>query len=658
MPEDLLRYAWLDAVALDPTGRQLATVVRSIAPERDGERSRLVVSDLATDTTTTLTGADERVGALAWSRDGRRLAYVVVRFGEPGVGWSLVVRDADGACTHHRPLDGASAPTALDWAPDGRRLVCVRWTPVPASDIAVVGTSPASIRVASRLRYKQDGVGWVQDRFRQLWQVEPDGGRWTQLTSAEADHGEPRFAWSGRQVAFTRTAREQGVPEGYGQLRILDLESGTVVDPMPGWPGLAVSPVWRADDGALAFVGHDFPPPVHRRRFAHLWTLDLATGARADVTAHLDAQVGNYAVSDMRPGLTSVQVAWPAGEGDLWCLVTDRARVHLHRVDPHGGRSERVVEGDGVVFAFSVADDGAVAYGWTDTTTVGDPYLLRDGVARRVEALNPWVADRSLARIEPLEVRTRDGVDVHAWILAAPGGARTPRPAVVQVHCSMFSYGYTHEGQCLAAAGYVVQYANQFGTTAGYGQAHALGNYIGSQHRESGEILAAVDVLAARADVDERRIGVTGGSCGGYMTNWLVTQTDRFAAAVTQRSIADLVSKFGTGDNGPEQATAEGARPPWIDVATLWRNSPIAHVANVTTPVLILHATDDHRCPLPQAEAWFAALRWHGVETELVVFEGESHDLTRAGRPSSRLEHLERLLGWFDRHLVRSEVGA
>jgi dipeptidyl aminopeptidase/acylaminoacyl peptidase len=135
------------------------------------------------------------------------------------------------------------------------------------------------------------------------------------------------------------------------------------------------------------------------------------------------------------------------------------------------------------------------------------------------------------------------------------------------------------------------------------------------------------------------------------MTNWIVGHTNRFAAAVTQRSVVNLVSKFGTSDNGPEQATSEGAQPPWVDVDTLWRSSPLAYAHQVQTPLLILHSEEDHRCPLSQAEELFAALRWLGREVELVVFEGEHHGLSRSGRPGNRIERQRRIIAWFDRYL-------
>lgn len=157
-------------------------------------------------------------------------------------------------------------------------------------------------------------------------------------------------------------------------------------------------------------------------------------------------------------------------------------------------------------------------------------------------------------------------------------------------------------------------------------------------------MMRGVDDPITRSYIDQARLGVIGGSCGGYMTNWIVGHTDRFAAAVTQRSITDLVSKFGTSDNGPEQATSEGAQAPWVDVQRLWDNSPLAYAADVTTPLLIVHSDEDHRCTLSQAEELFAALRWLGREVELVVFQGESRGLSRGGRPGNRIERMRRIL--------------
>lgn len=656
--EDLSRYDWLEGVALSPDGAHVAYLVRRIDDAQDGYEAEVVLSTPQGTQRRILSDGGGVASSLAWSRDGARLAFVWRERGADD--WAVIVVDVSGSELHvaARCATAGSPPSALDWSPDGTRLACIRWTPIDATNDAGSRLMPTTARTVRRLRYKQDGAGWVHDRYKQVWVLDVGTGAWEAWTNEELDFSEPRWSWAGDRIACTATAREQDEPLGYGQIVILG-NGRRDAGPLPtGWRGLAASPMWRHDDRALVFVGHDEPPPVHRRRFAHVWMLDLESGERSDLSGAIDAQVGNYAVSDMRPGLTTVTVAWPRGSGQIWYLSTERGAVLLRCVDPTNPRPEAVVAGEGVVFAFSVANDGTVAYGWSDPETVGDLFVVRRGVSHRVRAFNPWLRSFDIAVPEALDVPSPAGGRIHGWELRPPNLVPGRRyPAIAYVHCSMFSWAFSHEFQCLAAAGFVVQYVNQVGTTAGYGQTHALGNYIGSQHRETREIHACVDVLAARPYVDAERIGVTGGSCGGYLTNWLVGHTDRFAAAVTQRSISNLVSKFGTGDNGPEQATAEGAEPPWLDLRLLWENSPIAYVASVRTPLLIIHSSEDHRCPLSQAEEWFAALRWHGVPVEMVVFEGESHELSRAGRPVHRVERLNRIIGWFRHHLSKPSVG-
>jgi len=246
-----------------------------------------------------------------------------------------------------------------------------------------------------------------------------------------------------------------------------------------------------------------------------------------------------------------------------------------------------------------------------------------------------------------------DGTPVHAWEIKPLGFQEGRRyPTILQVHCSMFCWDFNLEFQCMAAAGYVVAYFNQRGTTAGYGQAWTK---AGSGARSAwgyDEIMLGADDLVQRDYVDESRLGVTGGSCGGYLTNWIVGHTDRFAAAVTQRSISNEISDFGTADIGPESGeVTTGGQRPWTDINAYWRMSPLSAAENIHTPLLILHADEDYRCPLGQAEELFTALRWMGREVELVVFQGESHGLTRGGRPGNRIEHLRRSLGWFHKYL-------
>ena len=168
--------------------------------------------------------------------------------------------------------------------------------------------------------------------------------------------------------------------------------------------------------------------------------------------------------------------------------------------------------------------------------------------------------------------------------------------------------------------------------------------------------MLGVEDLVGRPYVDEERLGVTGGSCGGFLTNWIVGHTDRFAAAVTQRSITDTISFTGTSDLGPEYTRGETLADPWSDLESVWRQSPIAFADNIHTPLLIIHSDEDYRCPLEQAEELFAALRWLGREVEMVVFLGANHGLSRGGRPGNRIERQQRIIGWFHKYLGKEAV--
>jgi len=239
--------------------------------------------------------------------------------------------------------------------------------------------------------------------------------------------------------------------------------------------------------------------------------------------------------------------------------------------------------------------------------------------------------------------------------------AAEKHPLILQVHCSMFSYDFNFENQVMAQAGYAVAYFNQRGTTAGYGEAWTAATVGNDDDVDYQEIMLGVDDLLDRfAFIDAERMGVTGGSCGGILTNWIVGHTDRFRAAVTQRSIVNYISQHGAADIGVAHLRGELEATPWSDLAKVWRKSGLAYAEQVTTPLLIIQSDQDHRCPIEQAEEYFVALRLMGKEVEFCWFEGESHDLSRSGRPNNRVERLRRIVGWFDKHLrpTRGSGGA
>jgi dipeptidyl aminopeptidase/acylaminoacyl peptidase len=249
--------------------------------------------------------------------------------------------------------------------------------------------------------------------------------------------------------------------------------------------------------------------------------------------------------------------------------------------------------------------------------------------------------------------RSYDGHRVQGWIMK-PYNFRKGRkyPAIVEVHGGpRAQYGNVlfHEMQYLAAKGYVVFYCNPRGSQ-GYGEAHAkaiVGDWGGPDYED---VMAGTDILCELPYVDPKRIGITGGSYGGYMTNWVVGHTKRFRAAVTQRSVVNLISFFGSSDMGWD-LNEEFLALPWTKFEELKRMSPITYAHKIRTPLLIIHSENDLRCPIEQAEQLFVYLKYLGRKVEFVRFPEEPHGLSRGGRPDRRMARLQFISDWFDRYL-------
>ena len=638
-----MNFRWLEEIALAPDGSMVAYSVREPDAAANGYRVQLYLRKFDDLAAQRLSGGDCRVSALAWSRDSAQLAWCQ----RDGKGCSLRIWRKAEAVNCVIPL-GNEPLAELDWSPDGIHLAGARWTPMlhPRDRRGPQPGVPApGIKVLRRLRYKRDGIGWVHDRYAQIVVLDVATGELAQVTHSECDYSSPKWSLDGTRLAFVATAREQDIPAGQGQIYLCDWPGGGAPRPLlPDWQGTAISPAWGDDDRYIAFAGHNYAPPVNRRNHWHPCLADVAAGTAVELDEDIDAEVGNYGVSDQRPGLSNVSVRWAPGDKWFYFLLTERGAANLWRGDTTGS-SERLISGDSTVFEYSPASSDLAAYGQANPSSPGELFLWRDGASERLSDLNPWLRDLQLAQPESYEYTGLDGVPVHAWLQRPLDfDPQQSCPLVLYVHCSMFCWDFNLEHQIYANTGFAVAYFNQRGTTAGYGQAWTKaseGDQGGADYEEI--MLGVDDLLATHSWIDPARMGVTGGSCGGFMTNWIVGHTDRFAAGVAQRSITNNLSHFGTSDIGPER---------WTTPEDDWRQSPIAYMDDCYTPLLIIHSDEDHRTNLEQAEQLFAALRWRGRPVELVIFEGENHGLSTSGRPGNRIERLHRIQDWFIEYLA------
>jgi dipeptidyl aminopeptidase/acylaminoacyl peptidase len=268
-----------------------------------------------------------------------------------------------------------------------------------------------------------------------------------------------------------------------------------------------------------------------------------------------------------------------------------------------------------------------------------------------------FVAEVALAPVAEMRFPSQaDDLELQGWLMTPPGyatGSGVKLPLILQIHGgphAMYGHALFHEMQLMAARGYAVLFTNPRGS-AGYGERFTTCTRGKWGEADAPDVLGALDAVVARGDVDPARLGVTGGSYGGYLTNWLIGHSDRFKAAVTQRCVSNFHSMYGTSDIGFDFGEHEFGGTPWADTDLLLRHSPISYVERMTTPLLILHSEADLRCPIEQAEQLFVALKRLDREVRFVRFPEEDHNLSRSGTPSRRLARLHHLVGWFDDHL-------
>jgi dipeptidyl aminopeptidase/acylaminoacyl peptidase len=298
-----------------------------------------------------------------------------------------------------------------------------------------------------------------------------------------------------------------------------------------------------------------------------------------------------------------------------------------------------------VITGADAARDGTVAISYGDAQRYAELAVLREDRLTRLTDFNGKLAPLPIGEIE---ANAPDGQSLHGFLIEPQGPG--PHPVLLMIHGGPFAQ-YTwrvfDEAQVYAAAGYAVLYPNPRGSS-GYGQSY--GDYIRGDvgARSATDLLALLDAALVRPELDSSRVGVLGGSHGGFMTTWLIGTTDRFRAAVSERAVNAIDSFEGSSDIGYFFADDLYGTDPHARV----EQSPLTHAANITAPLLIIHSELDWRCPIEQAQRLYVALRRRSAPVEMLLFPGEGHEMSRNGLPSHRIARFHAIVDWFDRHLA------
>jgi len=673
--QDLLKFTWIADPQLSPDGSSVA-FVRVTVNEKENryETSLFAVASSGSEAPRRLTSG-VRDTSPRWAPDGKQLAFVraVEKDGKAQPAQIYLLDTTGGEA---RPITslprGAGAPV---WSPDGQSLAFTASSGQEGRDgqDGQDGKNKSDVKVITRAVYRANGTpGYVDtEHHSHIFTI---GGLSTspspsprQLTDGEFDEREPVWSPDGSTIYFVSTR----VAEPYYENSDAELYSvpsaGGAIAKIAGIDGgigsLSVSP----DGRRIAFVGTLRGKPIRSYSQPDLWISDLAPGSvPRNLTASYDFDIASGIGGDQSAprGQNRKPIVWSPDGTSLIVVSAEKGSSNLKRVSVATGAIEPITDGARDVVAFSASRDAATLAATLSTQTAIGDIAIVDGARR----LRPSGAPRQITHVndelfkdikqsEPEEIwyRSFDGKQVQGWILKPPNFDRSKKyPLILEIHGGPHAaYGnvYTHEFQWMAAKGYVVLFTNPRGSTS-YGQ--DFGNIIQFHYPgdDYNDLMAGVDEVVKKGYVDADRLGVTGGSGGGLLTNWTITQTQRFKAAVAQRDIADWYGFWFTADFTLFQPTWF-RKAPWEDPQDFTARSPITHVANVTTPLMLVLGDDDYRTPPPNGgEMMFRALKYRKIPTVMVRFPRETHELSRSGEPRHRIERLQHIVGWMDQWLM------
>ncbi len=661
-PEDLFKMTFLSSALISPDGMHvLVESSRMNGPKNTYDRTIDLV-DVATGTLIENVTKHVGDGDYDWMRDGKSFVFVrTLDKQKPQLYRYTLAGAAVVQLTHIK--NGVSAPVVSH---EGDRIALTVTDTDPAHDTYVdfskAGFTPKSsqkktdVHLIDELFFQANGAGYTYQDHQHIWTIDADGSHPKALTSGRYSENFDEWSPDDKTILFD-SLRYESVDSGPSDVYVISSAGGAMAKLTSALP---------ANNGFFFDAGgrHVYYLSGDVKDAAQLPALVAANADGSEprvVVAHDTVSWGDTLLADMKEGGGLCGAPLPSGNQAL-LNIDGPGYANLRTIDLNTGALRDVTPAHGEAWSCSVSRDGQqVAYFYSDFTHPADVYVtnVSGGAPRRLTHVNDaYLASVTLSQPVELSVKDAAGFPVQAWFMPAVGGAAgTKHPTLLDIHGgpeTQFGDTFFHEFQVYTSLGYNVVFADPAGSTGhGYAFEEALENNYGDAMFE--DVQAVMDAVVQRPDVDASRLAVLGGSYGGYATLWVISHTGRYKVAVAERAVSDLQSENLAADFAGKNGLGGGYYtwgPPWDPASTDYAKfSPLTYVANVHTPLMILHSENDTRAPIDQTLQEFTALKILGRPVEYVAFPNENHDLSRTGSPIHRVERLRLIVDWLNKYL-------
>ncbi len=656
-PEDLMKFHFISDPQISPDGSEIL-FHKGVITEKNKVLNHLWLLDCHTRHSRQLTQGENGVGSGRWSPGGKEIAFVSGRE-KPSQQIYLLPREGGEARKLTNLPEGAL--NGLTWSPDGK-LLAFQFRAVPHERTTAaskereekgLSTPPW---VLEDLFYKLDGDGVFGGARHTLWVVSVETGEMREVYKGDPT-GFGSFEWlpdsSGFIVAHS-AHREPILHDPNDQLFFVPLEGEP--EQITQWEGVTINRIAVSPDGRrIAFLGDTDPRDVWGTRNVKVYGLNR-NGAELRCLSQDDYCLSVPSLSDTGAGGEPF-LSWLPDSETLRVMVGWWGEAHIATVSWSEPGVKPLTFGKFVLGLGNLSQDGTKQALVHATKTTLNEVALWDGhsVQTLTDFNGPVLAELDLVEPEDQTLVTEDGSTLHFWVMQPKSAAKIP--AIIEIHGgphTQYCHAYFHEFQVLCAAGYAVVFSNPRGSK-GYGEAHTRAIERNWGDKDWIDIRSLLEWLKGQSWVDPGRIGVMGGSYGGYMTNWAIGHTTDFRAAITDRCVLNWTSMAGSCDFPLNRKGYFGANAwePHEAISHLWQQSPLSHWHKVNTPTLVIHSEGDLRCPIEQGDQAFATLKALGVKTRYVRYPAStSHGLSRTGPPDLRLHRLHQILIWWDEHLA------